>query len=159
MDCARLGNHRPFGGLSKYASHAAVCEASTLARRGRLTVGVDAMLTAARRTLKSGKSALVLRPGVKSVSVAAEAADIKARILEEIQKPDTPPVVVIDLSELQYSGTYFFAILLGIRKRLAAHSQSLRLCSVAPEVDQSLRLCMLHRIIPICASVDEAIQA
>ncbi|HRU05562.1 MAG TPA: STAS domain-containing protein [Candidatus Brocadiia bacterium] len=117
------------------------------------------MLTAARRTLKSGKAALVLRPRVRSVSVAAEAADIKARILNEIQKPDTPPVVVLDLSELQYSGTYFFAILLGIRKRLAAQSQSLRLCNVDPEVDQSLRLCMLHRIIPVYATVDEAIEA
>lgn len=99
---------------------------------------------------------LVLRSIVEEVALPAGASDFKAEILK-LMEPKACRVVVIDLNRVRHFGTDALAVLLAIQKRLAVRGGGLRLCRLDPEVEQSFRLCMLHRIIGVYPTLEEAL--
>ena len=108
------------------------------------------------KDMPDGEKAFVLCLKVERVGLGAHPADIKAAILEELEGAESG-VVLLDLGELRYSGTDFFAVLLGIQKRLTGRDQKLRVCNMDPAIEESLRMCMLHKIMDIYPSVAQAL--
>ena len=97
-----------------------------------------------------------MRLRVAGLSLPSDAADLKAEILQSIREHECQ-TMVLDMAELKRISTSAFAVLLAIQKRLTTRNGGVRLCCVDPEVEHSLRLCMLHKIIGIHRTMEEAI--
>ena len=115
------------------------------------------MLEIIPQDLPNGSKALVFRPTIREITLPEQTSDLKAAIVRGLQDTDCR-IVVMDLERIQHAGTDFFALLLAIQKRLVDGEQDLRICNVEPTMEQSLRLCMLHRIFSICPCLEDALK-
>ena len=99
---------------------------------------------------------IVIRIVADVVSLPHQAADLKREILEAMQC-EACSRVVLDCSRVRHLSTDGLAVILAIQKRLTERGGEVRLCHVDPEVEQSLRLCMLHKIVRIDRTLSDAL--
>lgn len=106
-------------------------------------------------THEDGSQTAVIRVTARRIGLDTRPSEVKAAILDAI--PKDAKAVVLDLEPLRYSGTEFFAVLLSIQKRCTEHKRHLRICNLAPIVEESLRLCKLHKILRLYPNLKAAL--
>ena len=113
-------------------------DAFTIERRGEVTV-------------------FVASPALESIefSLASEAANL---LLKPIQDQDLPQVVV-DLSQVEFFGSVFLAILLRCWKLVSSKGGSMALVGVSKGAMELLRVTSLDMVWPIYETRREAIDA
>ena len=67
-------------------------------------------------------------------------------------------LVVINFAKLKQMTSAFLSKLITLNKTLAQSSIKLRLCCMAPAVEQAFKICKLEKIIPLYKTEEEALQ-
>ena len=70
-----------------------------------------------------------------------------------------PPMVVVDLSEVDYCGSVFLSLLLRIEKAVRARHGAMALCGISGGARELLRITNLDTLWPLYEDRDEAIAA
>ena len=82
------------------------------------------------------------------------------KVLDEIQDVaynHKIGLLVVDFSRLKQMTSAFLSKLITLNKSLAQAGIKLRLCSMAPDVEEPFRICRLQKIIPLFATEEEAL--
>jgi anti-anti-sigma factor len=113
-------------------------DAFTIERRGELTV-------------------ISATPALESIAIGLEeqAADL---IFDPIRR-DVEPVVVFDLSQVDYFGSVFLGVLLRCWKMVQAKNGTMALAGVSARAKELLHLTSLDFVWPIYADRREAVEA
>ena len=70
-----------------------------------------------------------------------------------------PPMVVVDLSEIDYCGSVFLSLLLRIEKAIRRRHGTMALCGIGPKPRELLRITSLDTLWAIYESREEAVEA
>jgi anti-sigma B factor antagonist len=84
----------------------------------------------------------------------ATAPALKNRLLDLVTSGVTE--IVVDLTETDFLDSTGLGAVVAAYKRVRAHDGHLRLVATAPRVKRVFEITSLNRVVPICASVDEA---
>ena len=106
---------------------------------------------------RGGVTIFAASPELEKIDFALfdEAGDI---LLEPLRK-DPSPLVLIDLSQVDYFGSMFVAILLKCFKFVESRDGMMALCGVSPRAGELLRITALATVWPIYATRREALEA
>jgi anti-anti-sigma factor len=113
-------------------------DAFTIERRGDLTV-VSAM------------------PALESIAIGLE--DQAAQLIFEPMRRDPEPLIVFDLSQVDYFGSVFLGVLLRCWKLVQAKGGTMALAGVSVRARELLHLTSLDFVWPIYADRREAVEA
>lgn len=87
---------------------------------------------------------------------AAPEAD---KYFENVLASESPEHVLLDLSKLSFAGSDFFSSLLFWKEKVAENGGKLALFGLQSQVASTLRLFVLDRVVTVCATQQEALQA
>ena len=118
---------------------------------------MEPLVEVVHRERPGGGPALVLRITVPLILDLFQTSELKRALVEGLGEDEACPFTVIDLRELRHANTQLLAILISVQKRLTESGRTLRICNVDPEVAESIRLCMLHKIFEIVPTLDDAL--
>ncbi len=113
-------------------------DAFTIERRGEMTI-------------------VTATPALESVGMGLE--DLAARVIIEPLKETVEPVVLFDLSEVNYFGSVFLAVMIRCWKVVRAKSGTMALAGVSPHARELLHVTALDTAWPIYADRREAVEA
>ncbi len=113
-------------------------DAFTIERRGEMTI-------------------VTATPALESVGMGLE--DLSARMIIEPLKGMDEPVVLFDLSQVNYFGSVFLAVMIRCWKVVLAKSGTMALAGVSPHARELLHVTALDTAWPIYADRREAVDA
>jgi anti-anti-sigma factor len=96
-------------------------------------------------------------PALESVGMGLE--DLAARLLIEPLKGEVEPVVLFDLSSVDYFGSVFLAVMINCWKLILAKSGTMALAGVSQHARELLHITALDTAWPIYADRREAVEA
>ena len=112
-------------------------DAFTIERHGELTI-------------------VIASPALESVGQGLE--DLAARLIIEPLRDEIEPVVLFDLSSVNYFGSVFLAVMIRCWKLVLAKSGTMALAGVSPHARELLHVTALDTAWPIYADRREAVE-
>jgi len=107
---------------------------------------------------RPGFDVLVLRIGVPDLALPGAIMDVRSQMFALVEREEAQ-LVVVDFSRVARATTDGFAILLGIQKRLKSANAAVRVVGLNAALMASYELCMLQRIVPASATLEQAIES
>ena len=83
------------------------------------------------------------------------AGQLRAALLQAAARPG--PVLVVDMTRTRFCDSAGLHALIGAHKRARAEGRQVRLAVAGPQVRRIIALTALDRLIPVCASLDQAL--
>ena len=102
---------------------------------------------------------VLVRPAGNIESMQWDLVEGAADIIMEPLKEQSPPMVVVDLSDVGYFGSVFLALLLRCHKYVKGRGGELVLCGAGKLATELLRVTALDTIWAIYDTADEALDA
>ena len=104
-------------------------------------------------------STMVVRPSGSIESMQWDLIEGAAEIVMDPLRDHEVPIVVMDLSEVDYFGSVFLALLLRCHKYVKSRGGELVLCGASKMATELLRVTALDTIWAIYDTLDEALDA
>ena len=121
-------------------------------RRERPTVGIIKHAVKAY----SGGEALVVRVIRTALNSSLDIDDVRSATLDQLAK-DSYQLVILDMSDVEALNSEGLGMLLSISKRVSKGGGELRIAGLKSSFQAMYELCRMHRVIPACKTVAEAL--